>query len=366
MSQRPAGDYPIDESTVSGTALARLLERQENARISNNMGANRPAYLPAGGIWSKSVTGGYDLMLWTGTTDILIGGKNAAFLSDAPSDGKGYSRLNGAWSHTYTATQADARYAPLTHNHTWSQITGKPATYPPTLGTGASVAAAGNHTHSSLYYTKAEVDAKVSGANVTWAAITGKPATFPPQLGTGASVAAAGNHAHTTYLSTNLQTNKTAGDLIFSTNVACKLGNARLYQASASLVRLDLVSQSFVIRSGTSDRFTFDSSGNFVAVGNVTANSDRRLKKNLDPIGNALQRVAKLTGYTYDRVDLATGRQAGIVAQELKSVVPEAVQVGQDTQGTLSVNPLGVIGLLVNAVNELAAKVEELENGVTN
>lgn len=42
---------------------------------------------------------------------------------------------------------------------------------------------------------KEYVDSQVSG--VTWATLSGKPATFAPTIGTTASTAAAGNHTHT-------------------------------------------------------------------------------------------------------------------------------------------------------------------------
>ncbi|MFD9146210.1 hypothetical protein ACFWDF_02905 [Streptomyces diastaticus] len=39
----------------------------------------------------------------------------------------------------------------------WAEITGKPATYPPTVGTGAAQAAAGNHTHTAATVTATAV-----------------------------------------------------------------------------------------------------------------------------------------------------------------------------------------------------------------
>ena len=63
---------------------------------------------------------------------------------------------------------------------TWSDITGKPTTFPPTIGTTSTSAAAGNHTHQ-------------------WLAITDKPTTFPPTIGTTSVTAAAGDHVHTGY-----------------------------------------------------------------------------------------------------------------------------------------------------------------------
>lgn len=59
----------------------------------------------------------------------------------------------------------------------WADITGKPATFAPIIGTTATTAKAGNYTP-------------------TYAEVTGKPATFAPTIGTTATTAAAGNHTH--------------------------------------------------------------------------------------------------------------------------------------------------------------------------
>ena len=62
------------------------------------------------------------------------------------------------------------------------------------------------------------------------------------------------------------------------------------------------------------------------------ARSDIRVKRNLKPIDNALSRVRKLTGYTYDEINL-NRRMASIIAQDLQNVLPEGV--GEDFEGML-------------------------------
>lgn len=88
------------------------------------------------------------------------------------------------------------------------------------------------------------------------------------------------------------------------------------------------------------------------------ATSDIRVKKNLERIDSSLDKVAKLTGFTYDQIKLKQ-RKAGLVAQDVKEVLPEAV--GEDEDGILNVSPMALIGLLVNAVNDLAREVKELK-----
>ena len=63
---------------------------------------------------------------------------------------------------------------------------------------------------------------------------------------------------------------------------------------------------------------------NIVAVGDITAFSDRRLKTDIEPILEPLEKVDALNGVTYKRID--TGEyQTGLIAQEVQAVMPNAV-----------------------------------------
>ena len=115
------------------------------------------------------------------------------------------------------------------------------------------------------------------------------------------------------------------------------------------------------IRDGSSTRFTFDDAGHFTATGNVTAYSDERLKTDLVQIDNALDKVSTLTGYTYNRQSLDgeledTPRQAGLLASDIEKVLPEVVYTDKD--GMKSVAYGNVIGLLIEAIKELAHNKE--------
>ena len=91
--------------------------------------------------------------------------------------------------------------------------------------------------------------------------------------------------------------------------------------------------------------------------GNITSHSDRRLKKDLKVIPDALAKVNAISGYTYTRID--TGDvQAGVIAQEVEKVLPEVVR---ECDGTKSVAYGNITALLIEAVKELSAKVTLLE-----
>ncbi|UYM28904.1 long tail fiber distal subunit [Serratia phage vB_SspM_LC53] len=97
---------------------------------------------------------------------------------------------------------------------------------------------------------------------------------------------------------------------------------------------------------------------------NVYIRSDIRLKRNFKKIENALDKVDKLDGLIYEKKNTRESTEyetteAGIIAQTLRSVLPEAVS---EHEGTLNVSASGTIALLVNAIKELKARVEELES----
>ena len=103
-------------------------------------------------------------------------------------------------------------------------------------------------------------------------------------------------------------------------------------------------------------------SGAITATGDITAFSDASLKDNVEIIPDALWRVSQVNGYTFNRIDIEDApRQTGVIAQELQKVLPEAVHENED--GILSVAYGNVVGLLIEAIKELSAKVERLERG---
>jgi hypothetical protein len=96
--------------------------------------------------------------------------------------------------------------------------------------------------------------------------------------------------------------------------------------------------------------------------GNVTAYSDIRVKINIERIDDALEKVKKLNGYTFDRTDVDIPRQTGVIAQEVLEVLPEAVTGGpteNDPDNHYSVAYGNMVGLLIESVKELDQKVND-------
>jgi len=112
--------------------------------------------------------------------------------------------------------------------------------------------------------------------------------------------------------------------------------------------------------SMSSNCFQMDGSGNLTMLGNVTAYSDARIKKDVETIDSALDLVSKMRGVRYTRIDSGK-RGVGVIAQEMLEVLPEVVQQGVGDDDTLSVAYGNLVGVLIEAVKELTARVAELE-----
>jgi len=98
-----------------------------------------------------------------------------------------------------------------------------------------------------------------------------------------------------------------------------------------------------------------------------TTVSDERLKHDIEPITDALSKVGQLNGvtFTYNKDDK---KSAGLIAQDVEKVLPSAVSEKElplkhdDGIAYKTVQYDQTIGLLVEAIKELTAKVEKLEN----
>jgi hypothetical protein len=102
-----------------------------------------------------------------------------------------------------------------------------------------------------------------------------------------------------------------------------------------------------------------DRLGNATFSGQVTANSDVRLKSDIRPIENALEIVSNLHGklYTKDGIE----NQIGLIAQEVEAILPSMVLTGDDEMQTKSVNYGNIVAVLIEAIKEQQKRIEALE-----
>jgi hypothetical protein len=120
--------------------------------------------------------------------------------------------------------------------------------------------------------------------------------------------------------------------------------------------------------------------GAIYATGNITAFfSDKRLKTVSGKIENALDKVAKLSGVYYTFNDTAKSfgydsdeEQVGVIAQEVEAVLPQIVKAApfdldennnsKSGENYKTVQYDKLVPLLIEAINELQAKVKALES----
>jgi hypothetical protein len=97
-----------------------------------------------------------------------------------------------------------------------------------------------------------------------------------------------------------------------------------------------------------------------------TANSDERMKTTLVPFEDAVDKVCSLrsgTGrYLTDEENVS---RSFLIAQDVQAVLPEAVDVKEDEQGTLGLRYTDVVPLLVAAIKEQQATITALEARIT-
>jgi hypothetical protein len=98
------------------------------------------------------------------------------------------------------------------------------------------------------------------------------------------------------------------------------------------------------------------------------ASSDIRLKENLSKIDNSLEKLLKISGYEYHWNKIAqemyperTMLDVGVIAQEVKEVIPSAVVERED--GYLAVRYDKIIPLLIEAVKALKEEIEIMKRG---
>jgi hypothetical protein len=94
-----------------------------------------------------------------------------------------------------------------------------------------------------------------------------------------------------------------------------------------------------------------------VEAADFNSTSDINLKTNVNTIENSLDIVNSLRGVSFDWKETQKSSY-GVIAQELEEILPELVA----TKDHKSVNYNGLVGVLIEAVKELSAKVEELES----
>ena len=108
--------------------------------------------------------------------------------------------------------------------------------------------------------------------------------------------------------------------------------------------------------------------GNLDVDGDVVAyaSSDKRLKDNIKPISDPINKILKIGGYTFDwnkKQDTYNGHDVGVIAQEVEKVLPEVVETRKN--GYKAVKYEKMVPLLIESIKNQQKQIDELKELVT-
>jgi len=128
----------------------------------------------------------------------------------------------------------------------------------------------------------------------------------------------------------------------------------------------DIDSSNGLAGANSSNAFIVNYDGSATLAGDLTVNSDMRLKSNIVSLGNTISKLLLIDGKTYTMKNNEAIEKIGLLAQEVEKAFPELVKKSGDEDGTLSVNYQGMIPVLINAIKEQQQELQQLKNELFN
>lgn len=215
-------------------------------------------------------------------------------------------------------------------------------------------------------------DGVTFGSSVTWAAINNKVVSIT-MTGNGNSWTIyqrfKWTYQGTTYYSANFYNQPAVSVTLAGANSFVEIiaGGIQVSRDASNYVVMDRAGSAAMLQVG----------GAITATGNITAysSSDKRLKQNIIPIENALDKIEKIKGVEFDWTDEFIDKESGgkgvdefhfrkhdvgVIAQEIQTILPEVVAKRPD--GYLAVRYEKIVPLLIEAIKELKKEIEELKN----
>jgi hypothetical protein len=145
------------------------------------------------------------------------------------------------------------------------------------------------------------------------------------------------------------------------------VGSANTIDENASANEWSVNNRLFVVGNGQyneetetlerSDAFTIMFNGDATLAGNLSVNSDARLKSNIISLGSTMSKLLEIDGKSYImKRDEKKEPKIGLLAQDIEKVFPELVS---EINGIKSVNYQGLVPVLINALKEQDVKMKE-------
>ena len=144
------------------------------------------------------------------------------------------------------------------------------------------------------------------------------------------------------------------GEYIGDPGVAFVIGNG------------DLNSTNGLAGDNPSNAFIVNYDGSATLLGDLTLNSDARLKSNIISLGSTLAKLLMIDGKSYTMKSNESKSKIGLLAQDVQKAFPELVKTTNNEDKTLSVNYQGLIPVLINAIKEQQKQIKELKKLIGN
>ena len=310
----------------------------------------------------------------TGSTNVAAGNHGHSYVTSAVA-GNGISVSAATGAVTITNTSPDVDHFHWDGSDTGlNDVTGRASLG---LGTAALSAsgdfAASSHNHSAGNITSGTLAVARGGTGVTTiaeikTALSLGNAAYA-DLGTGASDAAVGNHSHSSFGTTTFTADIKLADNLWINGYTDDTASRIRFHHNNSDAYQDWETGNYYIRYDTTTKYMMDSSGNFHADADVYAystsvGSDKKLKKNIKDIKYGLSDVLKLRGVDFDWKEKRDGKHdIGVIAQEVKEIIPEVVSEVPDFEdGTyLTVDYSKLVPVLIESIKELKEELDELK-----
>jgi hypothetical protein len=111
----------------------------------------------------------------------------------------------------------------------------------------------------------------------------------------------------------------------------------------------------------SSTKFTFNPSSGLLTTTDYNSSSDKRLKKEIKTIDNALEKITQLRGVTFTWKE-SEQKAVGLIAQEVQKIIPEIVNT--DELGYLGIRYTNLIGVLIEAIKEQQDQINTLKQQI--
>jgi len=107
--------------------------------------------------------------------------------------------------------------------------------------------------------------------------------------------------------------------------------------------------------------------GNLTVQGTFTNPSDVRLKTGVSSLRYGLNELMRLRPVTWTWKNNSDGRtQIGLIAQDVRPILPELIVAGNDQSHTLSLNYIGLLPIVIRAIQEQQATIASLRNEIAS